>query len=454
MLTIAIRYLTGRAAAASVTSREEAEWPPHPGRLFMALVASWGTSGRSPQGQAALEWLEAQPPPSLHVPPAEMPDAVTFFVPVNDKKGGSLLTTNRKERHFPSALPNPDTVFFTWPEAEPTAEQRASIESLCANVTYLGRSSSLVQAWLADEAPPPTLAPADGASMRLRVAAPGRFAQLEARFQEHEFPDPGRWQGYRAVGEAVPRAAPSGVLAGDFLVLRRAGGPGLGLRSTLAVTAAFRGSVLAAAGGGPEPISGHNPSGEPTKRPHLAFVPLADVGHEHADGHLLGIAAIVPAGMTEAEREACINAVADASARPLVMGPIGEWALESEPPGESSRRGLDPSVWTRAAVRWATVTPVVLDRFPKADGDAEETIALACERTGLPRPRDVIVVPVSPLVGVPHAREFPPEPARKGKPQRWHTHAILTFDVPVAGPVLVGAGRFRGYGFCRPFGGS
>jgi CRISPR-associated protein Csb2 len=27
---------------------------------------------------------------------------------------------------------------------------------------------------------------------------------------------------------------------------------------------------------------------------------------------------------------------------------------------------------------------------------------------------------------------------------------VLLFDEPVRGPVLIGAGRFRGYGVCRP----
>ena len=29
-------------------------------------------------------------------------------------------------------------------------------------------------------------------------------------------------------------------------------------------------------------------------------------------------------------------------------------------------------------------------------------------------------------------------------------HAILIFSEPVVGPVLLGAGRYRGYGLCRP----
>jgi len=33
---------------------------------------------------------------------------------------------------------------------------------------------------------------------------------------------------------------------------------------------------------------------------------------------------------------------------------------------------------------------------------------------------------------------------RKDGSPRWHTHAILVFDEPVCGRVLIGAGRFRG----------
>lgn len=459
MLTIAIRYLTGRAAATSVANRAEAEWPPHPGRLFMALVASWGESGRSDLGRAALQWLEAQPAPALSASDADLPEAVTFFVPVNDAKGEKLLpdTRHKAGRQFPTAIPDVDTVFVTWREAEPSAEHRAALAEMVGNVGRVGRSSSLVQVWLAEESESrtPTLVPTNGkAEHRLRIPTKGRFDQLEARFVAKAFPDAGAWHAY-ASPQPPSVEALSGSLAGDFLILKRSAGVRLGLESSLLLCAAFRGSVLAAAGdAAPEVITGHSARNEPTLRPHLAFVPLPDVGHEHADGHLLGLAVVLPPDLSEEDRSACIAAVAQASDRPLVMGDVGEWRLESEPPGESSRRALDQLAWTRPSTRWATVTPVVLDRFPKADGDAEATVALACERAGLPRPRDVIIVPVSPIVGVPAGRSFPAEAPRQGKPRRWHTHAILTFDQPVAGPVLVGAGRFRGYGLCRPLGGS
>ncbi len=40
-LTLGWEYLTGYAVATDPSSRERAEWPPHPARVFMALAAAW-----------------------------------------------------------------------------------------------------------------------------------------------------------------------------------------------------------------------------------------------------------------------------------------------------------------------------------------------------------------------------------------------------------------------------
>lgn len=67
----------------------------------------------------------------------------------------------------------------------------------------------------------------------------------------------------------------------------------------------------------------------------------------------------------------------------------------------------------------------------------------ARSRIGLPKPRDVIVTHVSAHVGVPPSFAFP-RLKRKDGSERRHSHAILVFDEAVCGPVLTGAGRFRG----------
>jgi CRISPR-associated protein Csb2 len=456
MFALAVRYLTGRVVATQVNNREEPEWPPHPGRFFMALVSAWGTRGRDSAERNALAWLETLPPPSLRASGcSHAGEAVSFFVPVNDDKGNPD-GRHKAERHFPSVVPDEDTVHFIWDADAPVAH-RTALAELCRNVTYLGHSSTLVQAWLADKAPEPNLVPAEGnAPMRLRVARAGRLDQLIADFEATDAkgqpsarrPGPGAWCGY-APPQAVRHQPPASDLAGDFLVLRRVSGDRLGLPSTLALIEAMRGAVMANAAQPPnEIISGHAADGKPTRRPHVAYVPLADVGHDHADGHLLGLAAVLPRGLSPADSDDCLRAIA--RVQHLLLGRLGSWDMEGEEADGEGRIALNAQTWLAPARRWATVTPVVLDRFPKKDGDAEEAVARACELVGLPRPVAVTVHPVSLHLGVPTAREFPALPTKAGASRRWHAHAAVVFGDEVAGPILLGAGRFRGYGFFRP----
>ena len=85
MLALRLEYLTGRAVATSYNDRSTAEWPPHPARLFSALVATWAEQDPpQPRERQALEWLEALPPPRLVCSEAHRRCVATHFVPVND----------------------------------------------------------------------------------------------------------------------------------------------------------------------------------------------------------------------------------------------------------------------------------------------------------------------------------------------------------------------------------
>lgn len=88
MLTIEIELLAGRYAATSQHDRRRAEWPPHPARLFSALVAALHDGGGEDHAERdALIWLEKQAPPSLRVDPIEnvsFRNVLDYFVPVND----------------------------------------------------------------------------------------------------------------------------------------------------------------------------------------------------------------------------------------------------------------------------------------------------------------------------------------------------------------------------------
>jgi CRISPR-associated protein Csb2 len=229
----------------------------------------------------------------------------------------------------------------------------------------------------------------------------------------------------------------------------------------LALSQALRGTLLKQAEGEASLlISGHAPTGGPGEDPHVAILPLPFVGHEHADGHLLGLALALPRILDRRLQDECLRALntalnPDSYTLKLVCGRVGEMLLTPEE-RSSPPSALLASTWTRQSRTWATITPIVLDRFaPRRhrdqDAEAQAAIVVACDRIGLPRPTRIQLLPVSRFTGVPASRSFPTILRKSDGAARWHIHAELEFPVEVEGPVLLGAGRFRGYGLCRPW---
>lgn len=90
-LTISLRFTTGRCVATSVSSRDEPEWPPHPGRVFMAMAAAFfeseGTEQEKQAEREALNWLAAQSiAPEIRAVQASERSVFTCYVPVNDNQ--------------------------------------------------------------------------------------------------------------------------------------------------------------------------------------------------------------------------------------------------------------------------------------------------------------------------------------------------------------------------------
>src|SRR5690242_16430773 len=117
MLAIEVEFLLGRYAACDYRDRDQPEWPPHPSRLFSALVATSYEMGLGESARAALLWMESLSPPQLcadEEPFAQAP--VTVFVPVNDPAKDKLPTrSERQPRSFPSVVPSKPAVWFIWP---------------------------------------------------------------------------------------------------------------------------------------------------------------------------------------------------------------------------------------------------------------------------------------------------------------------------------------------------
>jgi CRISPR-associated protein Csb2 len=274
-------------------------------------------------------------------------------------------------------------------------------------------------------------------------------------------PEPGRWQGYGKPDTAATATSPGTVFDPNLVVLRLSGHR-LSLPTTLKLMTALRNLVMRHCPVQPPPewLSGHSPVGKASPTPHLAFLPLPFVADPHADGRIMGVALALPnTDHLNAEEAAhCLGGLLrddDGQPRPhhLFDGQWFDCTAELEPRSPPPQKSLDTAVWTAPSRRWATVTPVVLDRhFDGKDKweQAAESVKTACERIGLPRPSEVLLHPVSMCQGVPRSNDFPAITRKSDGGRMHHSHAVLVFDEPVAGPVLVGAGRFRGYGLCRP----
>jgi CRISPR-associated protein Csb2 len=477
MFALGIELLMRRAIISRWDLREEPEWPPHPDRVFMSLVAAWGESGEDAGQREALEWLERLPCPALAVPlDVSKRTSFTSYVPVNDdsspigKKGpfgpmGSMpIGRNRQPRQFPAVVPSCAVFFLSW-ECDLPANVRTSLERVCQSVTYLGHSATPVRMWIDAHPPEPTLVPDDlDATHRLRVFGSGRLAYLKNRYDANLRPQPSMWQGYAPLTQKDDSKPVEGPLDPGLFVLRQVGGRKFSLESCGIIADAIRLELMRRHGpNAPEWISGHAPNGSPSKLARPSYLPLGFVDHEHADGHLLGVALVVPREFTDTDRlfELLVrHNNPEQKGVPFlsltVTNPhldncnVGMLELELDERPEGRRPfNLKSFAWTHPACVWTTVTPIILPQFPRRGLTTEAVVSKACLDAGYPEPVSVRVSFAPLMQGVPHSRSFHVIP-RRATPPRPLTHAQIVFPRPVRGPVLIGAGRYAGYGACRP----
>ncbi|HLI62914.1 MAG TPA: type I-U CRISPR-associated protein Csb2 [Terriglobales bacterium] len=479
MLALEIELLTG-VYRATLPDCSAAEWPPHPERVFSALAQSWGDGGCDVQERAALEWLERLPAPLIEADPPENcseRSSPTVFVPPNDARGGDIAVLPerrpRQARDFKVQVPTNPLIRLVWPEAQGQTEHLAALEALASRVASLGHSASLVRFTFGNEATPDNAKlwrPDDGGSAALRTMHQGRLRNLETWLAGDERPKVGMSVRYRRPLLEVQTEGPKSVFgaAADWFVFEDEGGSRPDLLAFAHIAKCVRMSLMTC---GPQPppevVSGHTADGTATSRPHIAIVPLANVGWEHATGDLLGFAVVLPRGMADSERLDVLRALAafarleegEGMCAELHLSATVHWRVQRA--AVPSRASLRPERWCKTAVSWASAMPVLLDRFPEHNDPVEEArlIAAACRNIGLPEPIEIEIHKHSAVRGGPSAYRaggnrspgpdwsFPKGAKFARRPRR---HVVLRFGEPVTGPVLLGAGRFHGFGMCLP----
>lgn len=389
----------------------------------------------------------------------------------------------RQARVYPTVIPVNDCVVYRWPNADSQSSHVSVLDALLARVGRLGHSSSFVAVCagglegvgesIVHAENSAMLVPHERGDIGLRVTSPGQLDALEEAFASHKGTEPrvlpALVKGYREAAKASPKP-PAPVFGRDWLVLELGGRDQFTIRDTLALARAVRGALLHHADqeAMPEVISGHAPGAEKptpaTTRPHLAIVPLPFAGHAHADGRIRAVALVLPTDLAAGEEDQMHDAMRrwllDGSGR-LNLGPRGSVEV-SRCDIVDAPASARPSRWCGPSRRWLSVTPVALDRNPgnlrhtevarreTAERSAEEIVSAACLNIGLPAPLRV-AVHIDPLLrGSASVRSFPKYAVQGGRVQRVLVHVALEFDEPVSGPMLLGAGRYHGYGLCSP----
>jgi CRISPR-associated protein Csb2 len=489
---------------------EGREWPPSPARLFKALVAV--SRHGVANADSALEWLEGQDRPTVLASSASaMRSRLRRFVPNNseiDPKTGNAewpaaRASKEPERLHAWRLEPPGEVAYAWSVAERSA-QADIVAAIARRLPSLGKGEDFVVARgeYANEIPSGLVRYEPGSkrdAFSLEVPDRGCLSVCCELFRRraadpgwnkiHELPTMGtRLEAYAPnadeVGEARPPIAMFGLWKGgsrrafDARLLRVPVGHCRHLLSTIVNEAAAemasdstqRESLMRLGQG---LLCGHAADGGKYDGPHAAVVPLPSVLGPHPDGRVRRLA-LIGFGCTEPRAIELFETVAALlHERELIDDGVAT--------GIRLRREHDEdsgSLLTRPSAVWESVTPIVLERpeflrkqwvelgHKRRRHDArlgdelagreldaaiaarrEELVRAGVDRLGIGEIVEVECSRAPWRGGVHVASQYRTADYLRQSPR---FHVRVRFREPVAGPVIVGRGRYVGFGLMRP----
>lgn len=473
------------------------EWPPAPARLFQALVAGAALGRQLPEELAsALQWLEGLPPPLIAAPVRRLGQAVASYVPNNDSDAladPSDLSSIRTAKHIqPSLFDGTQPLLYAWtlPEADGL---EVSLMGAVHSLYQFGRGVDMAWAQaqvLADdelhlalqrypgvvhrpsgdvETQHRLLCPFQGSldsllqrhrAPRLRTEQVGRKTRVlftnppKARFAVVSYARERRLALYELRDRESNELWPWPVQHAVALVeaVRDAAADRLRRAMPDAAEAIERCLIGRAADG-----SGAVPLAQRVK-----LMPLPSIGSIHADASIRRLLVEVPGGcpVAGADIDWAFSGLHRVDAE---TGELGPWLLV-----RADQTSMQAH-YSTASRHWLSVTPVALPavaarrriepsrREAEAKGaaerQAEEGRAVAAVQHAL-RHAEVTAVAVQihvqrePFAGRGKRAEDHAAGTRFAKERLWHV--AITFDRPVAGPLVIGDGRFVGLGMMAP----
>lgn len=489
-LLIEVRLLDGRYHGLG-------DWPPSPFRLFAALIAGafggrWVAESRQDK-DAAFRWLEGLRQPEIVAPPARRARATTIYVPNNDSDVAYAKETCdeqrealRKQKTEKLSVPwlfEPDVpILYAW-RFEDGAGHADRIAALTERLFALGRGidtafasaeivdAAVAEARLLDHGGPLFVPGGAGEGERLACPTRGSFLSLVERHAA----ETARFTTYREgrTTRTSFRKAPSAravqvayARPSTFLLFELRGTDGKfrpqPVERALALTLAVRDRLVERLSAAlPEQAAhvrryakGDRDAPDTDKALRLRFLTLPSIGHAHAGLALRRLAVEIPSGCPLRVEDVTWGLSGlDVSEIDADTGKILHDGPMLVPATDRSMLGR----FVATARRWRTVTPVALpvaartgrrgDERLQAETLAAGRLADALRHAGRDARGTMLAVRREPF----HADGVT---ADRFAGDRFGAvglaHAEIVFPQPIAGPLVLGDGRFLGLGLFAP----
>ncbi|MCY4522721.1 MAG: type I-U CRISPR-associated protein Csb2 [Caldilineaceae bacterium] len=469
MFSVSVELLHGvfrgdADGTANTGHQAQGEWPPSPARLFAAFVAAdgTGTACRVTDG-SELEWLEGLQPPSIYADPQP---THTPLLPryVVEHRNSSIRNQHQEyparkgTRVWPGVRVCPRTpmIYYTWDTPLPSPNIFAALQRRAARIGYLGTADSPARVQVLSADCLPTLecqnfAPHPDGQTWVNVPQPGDLAIWDRMHEQwiERGPSLSRTQ-FHALKHKARYCNPTTEVQpslgrGQVVVWLRVE-PAVSGRRVSDMTELFKKALLVkyqfAYGEPPPVLHGHgiNGKGHDALARYLA---LPDVGYQWSNGLIHGLALWMPSGASSLDRRRARDAAF--SIRKLTGRGINVSVVCQD--SEAHPWAIHPDRWGRKSRIWATAVPAIHEQW-RRQGISLADLAVWCAHAGLPEPVDFRSTR-TPLVsgGIDLA---PSEVHRPGRPARPYSHMEIRFEEPIPGPVVIGAGRQRGFGLCIP----